>query len=541
MLATTRTQGTPLPDLLRMRAREFPDRIYVVDVDDRCLTYAEMGALVDHWAEAYQRLGITAGEHVVTMQYNTIESLAGWLGLASIGAIEAPINTDYRGELLAHALNLTRAGTLLLLHRYLYRVLDIAKELPHLRNVIVLDAEGAVSDSAPFNIVPGRVFLDVCSGAYEQFSSRMWDIGAVMFTSGTTGPSKAVRMPWGQIHATTTGTLPLRDLGPDDVFFNAGPTFHIGAKVFPLLAALVGGRHVMRPFVSESKQPEEYRKYGVTTCFFPPFAWLDEPPRPDDAQCALRNILFPLLHPRMAEFKGRFGCRTFSVYSMTELSCPIADTDWDIGYVNEDGLFSCGKLRSGDPGYEARLVDEWDQPVEDGTVGELVVRASMPWTMNAGYLNDPVATASAWRNGWFHTGDAFSRDREGRFYFRDRIKDCIRRRAENISSFEVEAAVRKHPAIADCAAVGVKRWNEPGADEEIKVVVVRAAGADLDPAELIHWMIPNTPRFMIPRYIEFVDELPRTPTLKVRKAALRDQPLGAGVWDREQSGIVLPR
>jgi len=161
--------------------------------------------------------------------------------------------------------------------------------------------------------------------------------------------------------------------------------------------------------------------------------------------------------------------------------------------------------------------------------------------MNAGYLNNPEATAAAWRNGWFHTGDAFSRDEDGHFYFRDRLKDCIRRKAENISSFEIEAVIRKHPEIAECAAVAAKRASEAGADEEIRLFAVRGPGSDLDAAALIHWLIPRMPRFMIPRFVEFVAELPKTPNLKTRKSFLRDLPFSDGTWDLESSGIALPR
>jgi len=168
------------------------------------------------------------------------------------------------------------------------------------------------------------------------------------------------------------------------------------------------------------------------------------------------------------------------------------------------------------------------------------VRSAVPWTMNAGYLNNAEATATGWRNGWFHTGDAFSRDAEGRCYFRDRIKDCIRRRMENISSFEVESYAKKHPEVLDCAAVAVKLGSEAGADEEIRLVVVRKPESALDADALTRWLIPRMPRFMVPRFVEFMTALPQTPTLKVQKIQLRNRPI-AGVWDREKSGIELPR
>ena len=538
--ASTNNLGKTILSALRARAAETPDRTYVIDIDGRELTYRQIVALMERWADAYQRAGVEPGDHVVTMQLNTIESLSGWLGLACIGAIEAPINTDYRGDLLAHALNITRARTMLLLPQYLDRVLEIAAELPHLKRIIVLNTNEIVR-SAAFEVIAEKDFFENVTGAFNGKNPEIWDIGAVLFTSGTTGPSKAVCMPWGQLYATAMFSLPFKDLGPHDVFFNAGPTYHVGAKVFPFQAALTGGRHVMRPYVSESQIAHEYRKFGVTTCFYPPFAWLEEPPRPDDADCALHNLLFPLPLPQMAEFKRRFGCRTYSVYSMTELSCPVADPDWDIGRINEQGLFSCGVARDGYPGYEARIVDEHDRPVPPGVVGELILRALEPWGMNAGYLNNPEATAEAWRNGWFHTGDAFSRDEDGYFYFRDRLKDCIRRKAENISSFEVETVVRKHPEIVDCAAVAAKRSEDPGAEEEIRLFAVLTPSPSLTPDTLVRWLIPRMPRFMIPRYVEFVEQLPRTPNLKIQKVQLRNRSMTDDVWDREKSGIELPR
>jgi crotonobetaine/carnitine-CoA ligase len=205
---------------------------------------------------------------------------------------------------------------------------------------------------------------------------------------------------------------------------------------------------------------------------------------------------------------------------------------------DEAGRMSCGVVR---PGYEARVVDENDQPVPPNTPGELILRADTPWVLNAGYLNNPEATAEAWRNGWFHTGDAVQYDENGRFYFLDRLKDCIRRNNENISSFEVEAYVMDHPAVARAAAVAVKRSQQAGANEEIKIVVERVPGAELDAETLIRWLIPRAPRFMIPRYVEFMDALPLTPTQKVQKKLLRETGVGPDTWDREKAGIALPR
>ena len=188
-------------------------------------------------------------------------------------------------------------------------------------------------------------------------------------------------------------------------------------------------------------------------------------------------------------------------------------------------------------------MDEHDRPVPDGTPGELVVRHKYPWVINSGYKDMPVATASAWRNGWFHTGDQLMVDDDGEWIFVDRAKDAIRRRGENISSYEVEAEVLAHPDVDQVAAIAVPNpdMEQSAGDQEVKVVIVPVAGRSVDPTELVEFLIPRMPRHMVPRYIEVVDELPRTPSFKIKKADLRAAGLTAETWDREKAGIKLKR
>ena len=535
-----RAQSGTTPDVSLLKtlvehSQVRPDDVYVMDIADRSLTYGETVASARTWAAAYRRLGVRPGDHVVTLQQNTLDSLVGWLGLAWLGAVEAPINNDYRGALLVHALNLTRAPAMLVMAQFLDRVIDVADSLEHLKTVVVLDAVD--TPSGPFDMVSGADFLAGVEPAQDLALPKPWDIMAVLFTSGTTGPSKAVRLPWAQIHAMSTGTFPIESLGARDVIYNPGPTYHVGAKTFPYVAALCGGRHLMRPFISRTAEPAEYLKYGVTTGGVV-HAWMSQPARPDDAQLPLRNLLTPYRDSAAEAFAERFGARRFGCFNMTEISCPIVFRDWDAAVYDEAGRMSCGAIRAG---YEARIVDENDQPVRVGEPGELILRAHTPWVLNAGYLNNPQATAEAWRNGWFHTGDAFLQNAAGDFFFLDRLKDCIRRHGENISSFEVEACVTEHPSVARTAAVAVKRSEHAGADEEIKVVVELAPGESLDAETLIRWLIPRAPRFMIPRYVEFTAALPLTPTQKVQKKLLREAGVGPDTWDREAAGIELPR
>jgi crotonobetaine/carnitine-CoA ligase len=242
----------------------------------------------------------------------------------------------------------------------------------------------------------------------------------------------------------------------------------------------------------------------------------------------------PLL--RAKEFAERYGVSLYTAYGMSEVPVPI------VSGLNPEDERSCGRAANPDH-YELRLVDEHDVPVPVGTPGELIARHSLPWMINSGYKNMPEATANAWRNGWFHTGDQFIQDETGNFFFLDRMKDVIRRRGENISSFEVEAEVTSHPLVKEAAAIAVKNpsVDDDVEDEEVMIVVVLEDGATLDPVELVDYLSKRMPRHWVPRFVEFTDALPRTDSHKLKKADLREAGVTATTWDREQAGIVYRR
>jgi crotonobetaine/carnitine-CoA ligase len=248
----------------------------------------------------------------------------------------------------------------------------------------------------------------------------------------------------------------------------------------------------------------------------------------------LRNLAMAPAVPDLDGFRARFGVRVCTAYAMTEIPVPFTSEGWDV-----TNWKASGKLKGGYPGLEVRVVDEHDYEVGPGEVGELILRASEPWTVTPGYYGMPEATAAAWRNGWFHTGDGFTYDADGYYYFVDRLKDTIRRRGENISSFEVEGMVNQHPGVAETAAVAAP---SDVTEDEILVYVIPKPGHELDPAELVLFLAPRAPRFMIPRYVMVVDDLPRTQgSMRVQKAILRQAGLPEGVWDREAAGVVIPR
>ncbi|WP_330231488.1 AMP-binding protein [Nocardia sp. NBC_00508] len=515
------------------------DRIWLEDIDGRTQTYAQAYESSLRWADVYRRVGVGSGDVVVTMQLNTFEYLLGWLGLSWLRAIEAPINTDYRGDLLRHVLDNTRAKVMLVRQEYVDRIAAIADQLEHLKTVVVVDPTGDPLPDLPFDVVHVDDLLSDANPIEPVPVPDPWDIACVMYTSGTTGPSKGVLMPWGQFHAWALMWDADGDMGPDEVFHCPGPTFHVPAKMLPYLAAILGAKAYMRPYIHIASTADDLRKVTFAIWVFPQAIneWLAEPETPEDKNVMLRRIPAGPIFPGLLEFLDRFDVRTLRIFNMTEAGCPIVDPGWNQSHFAPDGTPSVGKVRQGYPHYEVRLVDEHDQEVPAGVPGELIVRTSVPWTMNAGYLNMPEATANAWRNGWYHTGDGLYKDDRGNFFFKDRIKDSIRRRDENISSSEVELLVYQHPAVQEVAAVAARG----GYDEEVKICVVRKPDEKLTHEELIEYLIPRMPRFMVPRYVEFMDELPKTPTAKVRKFILRENAVNENTWDREAAGIVVPR
>ena len=455
-----------LPHLLAARAADHPDRTFLQEVDGRSETYGGLHRYVLTWADAYRRLGVGPGDRVAVMLPTGIDAVSAWLGLAWLRALEVPVNTAYVGRMLRYLLEHSGSKLLVTTAAYLDRLDDVAAELTRLTTVVVADEDEP--SGPPFRVVGRREFLAGASPAEGLEGPAPADIATVMYTSGTTGPSKGVLMPWAQLHATASASIFTGDFGPEDAYYLPFPLFHISGKGPIYTFALVGGRVVMRPSFNTAAFWDDIRRYRCTTTLLlgamANFIHR-QPPRPDDAATPLHTVVMVPLIPELDDFRRRFGVRVSTAFNMTEVSVPLHSDGWTLA-----DLESCGKLR---PGYEVRVVDEDDEDVGPGRVGELIVRADEPWTLMAGYLDMPEATTAAWRNLWLHTGDAFRYDDEGNYYFLDRISDTIRRRGENISSAEVEAVVNEHPAVLESAAVAVpSEWGE----DEVKVVVVARPG-----------------------------------------------------------------
>jgi len=516
-----------LPHLLAARAAECPDRTFLQEVDGRSISYGDLHRDTLTWADAYRRLGAEPGDRVAVMLPTGIDAVSAWLGLSWLRAWEVPVNTGYVGRMLHYLLEHSRSKLLVTAADHLERLADVAASLTHLETIVVHDRNDVTSD-LPFRVIGRREFLTGAAPATDLDGPGPADIATVMYTSGTTGPSKGVLVPWAQIHATASASIFTGDFGADDAYYLPFPLFHISGKGPVYTFALVGGRVVMRPSFNTSAFWDDIGRYRCTTTLLlgAMANFINRQPRlPDDADTPLHTVVMVPLIPELEDFKQRFGVRVSTAFNMTEISVPIHSEGWTLA-----DLESCGKVR---PGYEVRVVDTDDEDVGPGHLGELIVRSAEPWTLMAGYLDMPEATTAAWRNLWLHTGDAFRYDADGNYYFCDRISDTIRRRGENISSAEVEVVVNEHPGVLESAAVAVpSEWGE----DEVKIVVVPRPGESLEPADLIDFLSPRLPRFMVPRYVEVMASLPKTPTEKVRKVELRAQGITPDTWDREAGG-----
>ncbi len=519
-----------LPHLIARHVADVPDRRAMLEVvEGREVTYRELQDTYRTWSDALRRVGVQPGDTVVTMLPNSFLSYEVWLGVAWLGAIEVPVNNGYLGDMLRYLVQDSRASVLVIAERFVDRLAEVAGDLDRVRLVLVPDAapDAALPD-LPFEVVAGDAVLAGAAPADDLPGPEPHDIAALIYTSGTTGPSKGVLVPWVELHTFATMT-PEGMLGDGGGYYTVYPAFHVSGKSALYLSARYRAHIVVRETFSLTEFWSDIRRHGIRCAgLVGPMAALLmlAEPQPDDADSPLESAYMGPLIPQVEEFKARFGVQVGTGFGMTEIGVPFGSPGFELANTT-----SCGRLREGPPHYEVRIVDEHDHEVPVGQVGELVVRSGEPWAITPGYFHQPERTAEAWRNGWFHTGDAFRCDDDGNYYFVDRLKDAIRRRGENISSFEVESIVNQHPGVQECAAVAVP--SELGEDE-IKVLVVGAGGAAVDPAELLEFLEPRMPRFMLPRYVEVVPALPKTDaTFRTRKVELRSAGITPATWDRE--------
>ncbi len=506
-------------------AKQRPDQTAVVFYGGESWSWQNLLTMTQRTAFALQSLGVSKGDHVLSWQPNNKQALLTWFGLNYLGAVYVPINTAYKGSLLEHVVQLSDAR-LMICHADLAPRLH-AIELGALQQMIVTHGE---SDLTALNVLPESALIAEQKLEQPPEPIEPWDTQYIIFTSGTTGPSKAVLSSYLQGYSMGPEAHPYVD-GSDRSLVNM-PLFHAGGTIYVIMTLANGGSCFIDTHFKTDEFWSTINEFTITsTCLVAamiPFL-LKLPPSDNDKNHCLKKALCVPWNEDGRAVGLRYGIDMRTCFNMTEISGPLVSDS----FPEKSG--TCGKVR---PGVEARIVDSNDCEVAPGVAGELVLRTDRPWSMNHGYYKNPQATAEAWRNGWFHTGDGFKYDEDGYFYFVDRIKDAIRRRGENISSFEVESEVTAFPAIREAAAIAV-----PSAlsEDDVMIIVSAVEGATVDPLALFEFLQQRMAHFMLPRFIRIVDELPKTPTQKIKKHLLKEAGVTDDSWDREAAGIVVKR
>jgi crotonobetaine/carnitine-CoA ligase len=438
---------------------------------------------------------------------NRPEFLFLWFGLSKLGAVEVPINTAHRGDLLTYMLDKADCRYVVLQSVYLDRVGPILGDLPQVEQVLVLGKQG---QAMPQLDKPVFDYLELVDndGNFDEVAVLWSDPFVILFTSGTTGPSKGSLMP--QNYALFMGKVCMEccQYTENDCLYNALPLFHGNAQLLSTMPALMSGaRMVLAERFSARGFWPEIKKYGCTEFNYiggilPVLLKAD--PKPDDADNPLRVLFGGGCPPSLFDqIENRFGVTLLEGYGMSEIGLPLLNS------INSRKKGTCGKPVYG---CQVKLVDDHGMEVGPGVAGELLVRNQEPYTMLREYYKMPAKTVEAWRDLWFNTGDYLVMDDDGYFNFIDRKKDAIRRRGENISSQEVEKVINAHPAVLESAAIGVKSEM---AEDEVMVCASLKPGESLTPDVLLEYCQERMAYFMVPRYVRFIERLPKTPTEKI--------------------------
>ena len=518
-----------VPEMLKRQAARYGDRPLFV-CDGKTWSYARVEDIAARSGGRFAAAKIAKGDRVALLCGNRTEFIELFLGLAWIGAVSVPINVAARGPQLEHMLR-TSGARLLVLEAQWLPALDFV-DFSGLAVEAIWVIDQAADAPAKIQSVP-MLALPQLAEKVPSATLQPSDYLTILFTSGTTGPSKGVCAPhaqyfwWGYYVAKQLG------LREGDVLHTTLPLFHVNALGTFFQALLTGSTQVVEKRLSVSNFWSALIASGATVTYvlgaMVPML-LSRPVSDDERRHKVRCALAPGVPAHLHEvFTERSGIVLLDGYGATESNAVIGATmetrrpGW-IGTLAE--------------GFQARIVDDEDNDIPDGTPGELVLRADEPFAMASGYFGMPEKTVEAWRNLWLHTGDRVVRNEEGYYQFIDRMKDSIRRRGENISSFEVERVIMGHPAVEIAAVFPVP--SELAEDEVMTAVVVKE-GATLSGEELVRFCEGRLSYFAIPRFVEFLSELPRTESGKVQKFKLRERGRSANTWDREAAGITLKR
>jgi len=539
-MSMTRPQTTVVAALAQRLASD-PDGPYLdfsAAGESVKLTAHEMDRESNRLAHTLRGIGVGPGDRVATLLENRAEQVVSFFAALKLGAVQVPVNTAYKGEFLRHQLADSGARVFIVQGDFASRAVEVVgpQTTPALTDCVTVDPPDAVIDTVPTSTWHDALEAGTDS-AVAGVDVRPADLACFIYTAGTTGPSKGCMLPHNYIVSLADQISRAWQRRSDDVVFTPLPLFHFNAiSVCVVGTLLVGGNAVIERRFSVSNFWPEIKRTGATMVSMlgsPAILIANAEDHPDQAGHRLRLCAAAPMPPETDRaWQERFGCKTFSGgYGLTEASLISM---LDAGEPNKPG--ACGKPNPFE--FDVRLLDDDDVEVATGEIGEIVCRPKGPNLMFAGYWNRPDATIEATRNLWFHTGDLGRIDDDGYLYFVDRKKDALRRRGENISSFEMEKVLFGHASVRDAAVHAVP---SPIGEDDVKITVVLQQDAVITEEELCRWVAARVPYFAIPRYVEFRADLPRNPVGRVLKFQLRDEGVTDETWDREAAGVSFER
>lgn len=529
-------QDTVIAALERAVAKH-PDRI-LLDFGGDTYTYGDVDRLSTRFAHSLADLGVKAGDTVVSMLDNNIDAVVTWLALNKLCAVSVPINTALRGEFLRHQVHDAGAAIVVCEGGYFDRFAAIADKLTDVKTILHRTAVNGDAARCPQTVLP----LDDHRGDDDTpiaVKPAPGDLACLIYTGGTTGPSKGCMLPYN--YMVNLAKLQLR-AGPateNDVTFTPLPLFHLNAVAVGVISnILVGARVAIAQRFSVSGFWPEIRRSGATIASIlgSMAQMLAQADDNDDMKACHGQIHTVRGNPITEEVKGiwrsRFGAKQVggNGYGLTEASVV---TSLPGGEYAAPG--SSGKRV---PDFDVRIFNDDDEELPPGQTGEVCIRPLRPNIMFMGYWRRAEDTQKVMRNMWLHSGDIGKFDEDGYFYFVDRKKDYLRRRGENISSFEMETAITQHPALLEAAVHAV---FSPKGEDDLKITAIKAPGAALTEEALFHWCTDKVPYYALPRYIEFRESFPKNPQGRILKYQLRDEGKTATTWDLEDTDIKVAK
>ncbi|WP_032368343.1 AMP-binding protein [Rhodococcoides fascians] len=521
-----------IPEILSRQAESIGDDAFLMQ-DDRQVTYGQASELADSHAQAYASLGIGQGDRVAFLMENSVDQAVTSFGVNRLGAAWSPVSTEYRGEWLGNLLTRIESDVLVVDAKLLHKVTELGDL--GFKHIVV---KGNLESDAPV----GATIHDYAS--FAEFTPRRPNVdqfygttSAILWTSGTTGPSKGVEqshnvwVTWAQLH----NKVYRGGIREGERFYGCIPMYNSGGWSINIYPALVAGVPAcIDERFSVSRYWDRIAHYQASHTIVlgtMPLFLLQQPPKDNDADNTLRTVLLNPPIPGLWErFQERFAIETITAgFGQSEI---MGATLWTSDMRTKPG--SQGFAVVDDHPVECKILDDNDVEVAVGDVGEICVRPRMPFSIFNGYFDDPDRTHESRRNLWHHSGDLGKLDEDGELYFVDRKKDSTRNKGRNISSFEVEHIVRKHPQVLDVAAYGIAS-SHLKYEDELMIAVLPVDGASIDPLELCQFIEKNAPYFFVPRYVDVVTEFPMTPSKKILKYKLREVGLTSTTWDRESA------